>query len=170
MTNGRWFSRHGIAALMLLAASLLAAPAVAGTTVSFSTRYEPGTIVIRTSERRLYYVLDDRRAVRYTVGVGKAGMQWSGRSRITGKYIMPDFVMPDDLRRRNTPAVIPAGSPEPPRGAAARTLHDDYAIHGTYNPGSIGRFVSHGCIRMHNRDVMDLFRRVSVGTPVVVTR
>lgn len=170
MTNGRWFSRYGIAAVALLAAFLFVPPAVAGTTVSFVGRYEPGTIVIKTGERRLYYILGDDRAVRYSVGVGKAGMQWTGRSRVTGKYIRPDFVMPDDLRRKNTPAVIPAGSPKNPLGAAALTLHDDYAIHGTNNPGSIGRFVSHGCIRMYNSDVMDLFRRVSVGTPVVVKR
>lgn len=153
-----------------MAAFLLVTPAVAGKTVSFDGGYAPGTIVIKTNERRLYYVLGDERAVRYSVGVGKAGMQWTGRSRVTGKHIKPDFVMPDDLRRKSTPAVIPAGSPRNPLGAAALTLHADYAIHGTNNPGSIGRFVSHGCIRMHNRDVMDLYRRVSIGTPVIVTR
>jgi lipoprotein-anchoring transpeptidase ErfK/SrfK len=149
---------------------VLVSAAAAGTTVSFNSDYAPGTVVIKTNERRLYYILNDDRAVRYTVGVGKVGMQWTGRSRITGKYIKPDFVMPDDLRRKNTPAVIPAGSPSNPLGAAALTLHDDYAIHGTNRPSSVGRFVSHGCIRMHNRDVMDLYRRVSVGTPVIVTR
>jgi len=160
-----------LAAVTYLFTTLLLAPAaLAGTTVPFDDEIAPGTILIKTSERRLYYVLDDGRAVRYSVGVGKAGMQWSGRSSITGKFIKPDFVMPDDLRRKNTPAVVPAGSPRNPLGAAALTLHADYAIHGTNRPGSVGSFVSHGCIRMHNREVMDLYRRVSVGTPVIVTR
>ncbi len=155
-----------------IAASLFATPALAGTTVSFRGDYAPGTIVIKTNERRLYYVLDERRAVRYIVGVGKAGMQWSGNSRVTGKYIRPDWEPPPDIRRANPklPPVIRAGSPGNPLGAAAITLHDDYAIHGTNQPSSIGRFVSHGCIRMHNSDVMDLYRRVSVGAPVIVTR
>ena len=170
MTLSRRLGRSAIAAMACIAAVLLATPAAAGKTVSFGGAYAPGTIVIKTNERRLYYVIDDKRAVRYSVGVGKAGMQWTGRSRVTGKYIKPDFVMPDDLRRKNTPSVIPAGSPRNPLGAAALTLHADYAIHGTNNPGSVGRFVSHGCIRMHNSDVMDLYRRVSVGTPVIVTR
>jgi len=133
----------------------------------------PGTIVIRTSERRLYYVTGEGRAVRYPVGVGKAGMQWSGRSSISGKYIEPNWEPPADIKRANPrlPDRIPGGSPRNPMGAAALTLGaGDYAIHGTNNPGSVGRFVSHGCIRMYNRDVMDLFRRVSVGTPVIVTR
>jgi lipoprotein-anchoring transpeptidase ErfK/SrfK len=160
-----------LAAATYLFTTLLIAPAaLAGTIVPFDDKVAPGTILIKTSERRLYLVLDDERAVRYSVGVGKAGMQWSGRSSITGKFIKPDFVMPNDLRRKNTPAVIPAGSPRNPLGAAALTLHEDYAIHGTNQPGSVGGFVSHGCIRMHNRDVMDLYRRVSVGTPVIVTR
>jgi lipoprotein-anchoring transpeptidase ErfK/SrfK len=160
-----------LAAVTYFITTLLFAPAaLAGTTVPFDDEAAPGTILIKTGERRLYYVLDDERAVRYSVGVGKAGMRWTGRSSITGKFIKPDFVMPDDLRRKNTPAVIPAGSPRNPLGAAALTLHADYAIHGTNRPGSVGGFVSHGCFRMHNRDVMDLYRRVSVGTPVIVTR
>ena len=170
MTLRRRLGRSVIAAMACIAAVLLATPAAAGTTVSFGGAYAPGTIVIKTSERRVRHRAHSRVAVRYSVGVGKAGMQWTGRSRVTGKYIKPDFVMPDDLRRKNTPSVIPAGSPRNPLGAAALTLHADYAIHGTNNPGSVGRFVSHGCIRMHNSDVMDLYRRVSVGTPVIVTR
>ncbi len=157
------------AGVIALAFSLIPDAAQAREIVKFEG-HAPGTIVIRTSQRRLYYVLGGGRAVRYVVGVGKAGMQWTGRSAITGKYIRPDFEVPPDLRRRNSPAVIPAGSPRNPLGAAALTLHADYAIHGTNNPGSIGRFVSHGCIRMRNSDVMDLYRRVSVGTPVIVTR
>jgi lipoprotein-anchoring transpeptidase ErfK/SrfK len=157
--------------LIAVAIAFIPWPAEARQIVSFEG-HSPGTIVIRTSERRLYYVLEPGRAIRYSVGVGKAGMQWSGRSSITGKHIRPDWVPPDDIRRANPrlPRVVPAGSSGNPLGAAALTLHADYAIHGTNRPQSIGRFVSHGCIRMHNRDVLDLFKRVSIGTPVVVTR
>lgn len=147
-------------------------PAAAREVVRFQGA-APGTIVVRTSERRLYYVTGEGRALRYPVGVGKAGMQWSGRSSISGKYIQPNWEPPPDIKQANPrlPPVIPGGAPNNPMGAAALTLGDgDYAIHGTNNPGSVGRFVSHGCIRMYNSDVMDLFRRVSVGTPVIVTR
>jgi lipoprotein-anchoring transpeptidase ErfK/SrfK len=153
----------------LVVAVSQAPQAAARETVSYKS-FPPGSVVIETNQRRLYFVLSDGRAVRYRVGVGKAGMQWSGRSRITGKFIRPDWIPPEDIRRANPrlPEVIPGDSPSNPLGAAALTLHDDYAIHGTNRPDSIGRFVSHGCIRMHNSDVMDLFRRVSIGTPVIV--
>lgn len=147
-------------------------PAAAREIVRFDG-YTPGTVVVRTSERRLYYVMGDGRAVRYKVGVGKAGMRWSGHSRISGKYIRPDWAPPADIKRANPrlPDLIRGGSPRNPMGAAALTLGDGtYAIHGTNNPSSVGKFVSHGCIRMYNHEVLDLFRRVSVGTPVVVTR
>jgi lipoprotein-anchoring transpeptidase ErfK/SrfK len=107
------------------------------------------------------------------VGVGRAGKQWSGTSFIISKRIRPAWSPPAEIRRDrpSIPDVIPAGSPRNPMGAAALVLaHDEYAIHGTNNPGSIGGFVSYGCIRMHNHDIMDLFGRVSVGTPVIVTR
>jgi lipoprotein-anchoring transpeptidase ErfK/SrfK len=133
----------------------------------------PGTIIVRTSERRLYYVLADGRAIRYPVGVGRVGMQWSGHSRIQGIYIRPAWSPPSIVRRDNPhlPRVIAGGAPNNPMGAAALVLNGgEYAIHGTNRPSSIGRFVSYGCIRMYNRDVLDLANRVSVGTPVLVTR
>jgi lipoprotein-anchoring transpeptidase ErfK/SrfK len=132
-----------------------------------------GTIVVRTGERQLYYVLGDGRAIRYRVAVGRAGMQWFGYSAITGKHLRPAWSPPDIVRRDHPrlPAYIPGGAANNPMGAAALTLAGgDYAIHGTNAPGSIGRPVSYGCIRMHNRDILDLYRRVEVGTPVVVTR
>ena len=92
---------------------------------------------------------------------------------IAGKYIQPDWSPPADIRRDKPglPRVIPGGSPQNPMGAAALTLSGgDYAIHGTNSPGSIGGFVSYGCIRMYNQDIADLYARVSVGTPVIVTR
>ena len=136
--------------------------------------YSAGTIVIKTSERRLYYVVSDGNAIRYPVGVGRRGMAWSGTASIDGKYISPGWSAPASIRRdyAREPAVIPGGSPRNPMGAAAMTLSGggEYAIHGTNAPGSVGGFVSHGCIRMYNPDIMDLYERVSYGTTVVVLR
>jgi len=135
--------------------------------------YSAGTIVVRTSERRLYYVMGDGRAMRYPVGVGKAGKAWAGTARIDGKYIAPAWSPPADVKRDkpSLPDVIPGGSPRNPMGAAAMTLSGgQYAIHGTNVPSSIGGFVSYGCIRMYNQDILDLFGRASLGTQVVVTR
>ena len=138
------------------------------------TSYPAGTVVVKTRERRLYYVLGGGKAIRYPVGVGRAGMAWSGTASIDGKYIRPAWSPPDMIKRENprVPNVIPSGSPANPMGEAAMTLSGggQYAIHGTNNPRSIGRFGSHGCIRMYNSDIMDLYNRVSLGTPVVVLR
>ncbi len=136
--------------------------------------FSAGMIVVKTRERRLYYVIGDGKAIRYPVGVGRAGMAWSGTASIDGKYIKPAWSPPDMIRRENprVPNVIPSGSASNPMGAAAMTLSGggQYAIHGTNNPGSIGGFVSHGCIRMYNSDILDLYDRVSLGTTVVVLR
>jgi lipoprotein-anchoring transpeptidase ErfK/SrfK len=164
---------------LLLAASLSALAAVSWTPPAAIAREvvaatgTPGTIIVRTQERRLYYFLGNGRAIRYPVGVGRAGMQWSGRARIRGMYIQPAWMPPAAVRRDNPnlPEFIPGGASNNPMGAAALTLDGgEYAIHGTNRPGSIGHFVSYGCIRMHNRDIMDLFNRVHVGTTVLVTQ
>ena len=139
--------------------------------VGISGDYAPGTIVVKTHERRLYLVLETGRAMRYPVGVGKAGKQWSGTTRIDGKYLNPAWSPPSEVKRDkpNMPDVIPGGSPRNPMGVAAMTLAGgEYAIHGTNAPGSVGGFVSYGCIRMHNAHIMDLFNRVHMGTRVVV--
>ncbi len=157
-------------ALFALASALPAGQASAREVVPFNG-YSPGTIVVNTSQRRLYYVVDDGRAVRYAVGVGKPGKQWSGAAYIDGKYRYPAWSPPAVVRRDNPslPSVIPGGSPGNPMGVAALTLSGgEYAIHGTNKPGSIGGFVSYGCIRMHNSDITDLFQRVTVGTQVIV--
>jgi lipoprotein-anchoring transpeptidase ErfK/SrfK len=140
--------------------------------VDFHGDYSPGTIVVKTNERRLYLVVDESRAVRYPVGVGRAGRQWAGVTRIDGKYRNPAWSPPSEVRRDkpSMPDVIPGGSPRNPMGVAALTLEGGaYAIHGTNVPGSIGGFVSYGCIRMLNEDITDLYRRVSIGTRVVVS-
>jgi lipoprotein-anchoring transpeptidase ErfK/SrfK len=145
--------------------------ASAAETVRFKGGFSPGTIVIKTSERRLYYVLGDGTAVRYPVGVGRAGQTWKGDAVITGKYIKPGWRPPEVIKRAqpNLPDLIPGGSPENPMGAAALTLSEgEYAIHGTNRPSSIGGFVSYGCIRMYNQDILDLYDRVGFGTHVVV--
>jgi lipoprotein-anchoring transpeptidase ErfK/SrfK len=135
--------------------------------------YAPGTVVVRTGERRLYYVLEDGRALRYMVGVGKGGMKWTGKSFINSKRFRPPWSPPQMMVDENPslPAVIPSGSPANPMGDAALLIAGgEYAIHGTNRRETIGHFVSHGCIRMFNEDVMDLYHRVSLGTPVVVER
>ena len=141
--------------------------------VDTNGEYAPGTIVVKTHERRLYLILDSGHAMRYPVGVGKAGKQWAGTTRIEGKYLHPAWSPPSEVKRDkpNMPDVIPGGSPRNPMGAAALTLAGgEYAIHGTNMPGSVGGFVSYGCIRMYNADVLDLYGRVGFGTTVVVTR
>lgn len=165
-----------LAALALAATATFTAAAPAAATsanVAFLGDAASGTIVVRTSERRLYLVLGDGRALRYVVGVGRAGLQWAGASYIDGKYLRPNWAPPDAVKRAqpNLPDVIPSGAPGNPMGVAAMTIAGgEYAIHGTNAPDSIGGFVSYGCIRMFNTDIADLYSRVRVGTPVVVTR
>ncbi len=173
MTSGLRRAARFIA--IVLAVTLPAAvPAYAAThdVVSFAG-FAPGTIVIKTHERRLYYVLDNGRALRFPVGVGKAGMTWTGNARVEGKFVRPAWAPPDSIRAENPrlPEVVPGGSPHNPMGAAALTLRGgEYAIHGTNHPELIGGFVSHGCIRMYNADIRALYALVGVGTPVVVER
>ncbi|KMO37825.1 ErfK/YbiS/YcfS/YnhG family protein [Methylobacterium tarhaniae] len=165
--------QSGWAAAMVVAAAMAAGPAASRELVAFDAAAEPGTVVVRTAERRLYFVNGDGTAIRYPVAVGKAGKQWTGYARVDGKYLRPAWSPPDEVRRDNPrlPDVIAGGSPSNPMGAAALTLdRGEYAIHGTNRPGSIGTFASYGCIRMYNQDVADLYGRVQVGATVVVTR
>jgi lipoprotein-anchoring transpeptidase ErfK/SrfK len=163
--------RAAIFLAIVLGFALLAAAAsraATGDVVRFEG-YAPGTIVVKTKERRLYYVLRGGRALRFPVGVGRAGMQWAGATRVAGKFVAPAWRAPRAINHGVLGPVIPSGSPHNPMGVAALTLRGtDYAIHGTNNPASIGRFVSHGCIRMYNRDISELYELVSVGTPVIV--
>jgi lipoprotein-anchoring transpeptidase ErfK/SrfK len=145
-----------------------------GVEVSVRDSYSPGTILIRTSERRLYYFTGSGEAIRYPIGVGRAGMRWAGTTYVDGKYIRPAWTAPASIRGdyHKLPYVVPGGSSGNPIGAPAMTLSGggEFAIHGTNAPGTIGGFVSHGCIRMYNEDIMDLYSRVNIGTRVVVTR
>jgi len=171
MSVYRWLGALS-AALCFTASLSTSQPAQARQLVAFSG-YPSGTIVVKTGQRRLYYVMGDGRAMVYPVGVGRAGKQWAGTAYIDGKHLSPAWSPPADVKRDNPrlPNVIPGGTPSNPMGAAAMTLSGgQYAIHGTNRPGSVGGFVSYGCIRMYNADVLDLYSRVSLGTSVVVTR
>jgi lipoprotein-anchoring transpeptidase ErfK/SrfK len=163
-----------IGAGALVTGALVTTPAQAASdVVALRNEYSPGTIVVRTNERRLYLILDADHAMRYPVGVGKAGKQWAGTTQIDGKYRNPAWSPPADVKHDipSMPDVIPGGAPNNPMGVAAMTLAGgEYAIHGTNRPNSVGGFVSYGCIRMYNADITDLYQRVSVGTTVVVSR
>mgnify|MGYP003578307580 CR=1 FL=1 len=169
---GRLASRGTTALGFLLFACAAPFPADAKKEVSFKTSEYAGTIVIRNRERSLYFVLGGGKAFRYPVAVGKRAKQWLGSAYVKGKYVKPHWAPPEDVKRDkpNIPNFIPGGSPRNPMGPRAIVLdRDQYAIHGTNRPSSIGTFASYGCIRMRNPDVIDLFDRVSVGTKVVVT-
>jgi lipoprotein-anchoring transpeptidase ErfK/SrfK len=169
----RWLAAVSAVSCLAVVAGAPQSAWAHGDVVSFNGGYSAGTIVIKTNERRLYLVVDGEHAIRYPVGVGRAGKQWSGTSHIAGKYLKPAWSPPADVKRDkpSLPNLIPGGSPRNPMGVAAMTLSGgEYAIHGTNMPGSVGGFVSYGCIRMYNADITDLFGRVSVGSTVVVTR
>ncbi len=134
--------------------------------------YKSGTVVISTKERRLYYVLGGGQAIEYGVGVGRQGFTWSGTRAISRKREWPDWRPPAAMlkRRPDLPRYM-AGGMENPLGARALYLgSSEYRIHGSNEPDTIGAAVSSGCIRMTNRDVVDLYGRVKVGTKVVVLK
>src|SRR5438874_6399433 len=154
----RWLAA-ATAALALAPGTAMPQSVQAREIVGFSGNYSSGTIVVKTNERKLYLVLGNGKALRYPVGVGRIGKQWSGTAMISGKYLRPAWSPPTDVKRDKPwmPNLIPGGTPQNPMGAAAMTLSaGQYAIHGTNSPGSIGGFVSYGCIRMYNADVLDL--------------
>jgi lipoprotein-anchoring transpeptidase ErfK/SrfK len=143
--------------------------------VSFSPHVAPGTVVISASQRRLFYVVDTGVAISYPVAVPKRGKEWSGATSIEGKYVNPDWVPPAVVKADHPelPNFIRGGSPRNPMGVRALTLSSgEVAIHGTTQRmrASIGTAASYGCIRMLNEDVSDLYDRVSVGSPVMMTR
>jgi lipoprotein-anchoring transpeptidase ErfK/SrfK len=153
-------------------ASFAPGGAFARETVAFPMGFRPGTIVIRKSERRLYFVKGDGVAIRYPVAIGKAGKAWEGETYVQGKYVRPAWSAPDEVRadHPNLTGTIPGGSPRNPMGARALTLGlSEVAIHGTAQSmrRSIGAAASYGCIRMLDEDIIDLYDRVQVGTPVI---
>lgn len=149
----------------------------ARTEVADTTGERPGTIVVETSKRYLYLVKDNGRAVRYGIGVGRDGFRWSGRAVVGRKASWPTWtptpaMMERQPETRRYAGGMPGGLGNP-LGARALYIYQDgrdtlYRLHGTNEVWSIGGAVSSGCVRMLNQDVMDLYRRCPVGTPIVV--
>lgn len=139
-------------------------------TVDFATREAPGTIVVDTEHTHLYLVLGGGKALRYGIGVGREGFTWAGREKVTKMAEWPDWFPPPEMIERQPylPRFV-AGGTGNPLGARAMYLGKTvYRIHGTNQPGTIGKFVSSGCIRLTNEDVEDLYSHVKLGAPVVV--
>lgn len=161
----------GVALASALAFGALAATGVeARELVSFDGAWSAGTIVVKTSERKLYYVVGDGRAVRYPIAVGRPGKEWSGQTVIGRMEVNPVWGPPAEVKRDkpSLPDLVPPG-PHNPLGPRAMLLRGtEYAIHGTNRRDSIGTRASYGCIRMYNEDVVELYDRVTIGTPVVV--
>ncbi|KQP56287.1 hypothetical protein ASG40_15460 [Methylobacterium sp. Leaf399] len=155
-----------------LAAAVPQMSAIQRETVAYNGPYGAGTIVVSTTERRLYYVMGNGQALRYGVGVGRPGFTWGGVQSITMKREWPDWRPPAQmLRRRPDLPRFMKGGLENPLGARAMYLGNSiYRIHGSNEPETIGGAVSSGCIRMTNDDVADLYTRTKVGTKVVVLR
>lgn len=142
--------------------------------VADPTGKNAGAVTIDTKNRFLYLSLGDGRAMRYTVGVGRAGFEWSGQAQVGRKAEWPAWTPPPAMlkRRPDLPKHM-AGGIDNPLGARAMYLHAGgrdtmYRIHGTNEPDTIGQAVSSGCIRMLNADVIDLFNLIKVGAPVQV--
>jgi lipoprotein-anchoring transpeptidase ErfK/SrfK len=138
--------------------------------VYFRSTEAPGTIIVQTSERFLYVVQGNDRALRYGIGVGRDGFQWRGLLKIARKQEWPDWRPPPEMIERQPylPRFM-AGGPGNPLGARAMYLGATvYRIHGTNMPETIGTAVSSGCFRLVNPDVIDLYNRVPVGTKVIV--
>ncbi len=139
-------------------------------TVDYATKLKPGTIVVETAERRLYFVLPDGKALKYGIGVGRDGFRWQGQHKISRKAEWPGWTPPAEMRKRvpDLPAYMPGG-PDNPLGARALYIGSTlYRLHGTSEPWTIGQAVSSGCIRLTNEDIIDLYDRVNVGALVVV--
>ena len=147
-------------------------------TISISTKLEPGTIVIHTDKKFLYYVVSRNRAVRYGVGVGREGFTWKGNATIKRKAEWPSWTPPAEMRARERKKgiILPVtqkGGINNPLGARALYLYQGnrdtlYRIHGTNQPWSIGLNLSSGCIRLLNKDVEHLYKQVKIGSKVVV--
>ena len=142
--------------------------------VDYMRKEQPGTILVDTNARYLYYVLPDGKAVRYGVTVGEEALAWSGVATVGRMSEWPDWIPTAEIQARLGPYPKRiAGGPENPLGARAIYLYQGnkdtlYRIHGTNQPEYIGQAISSGCIRMTNEDVIDLYKRVRLGTPVVV--
>ncbi|MBT9368558.1 L,D-transpeptidase [Rhizobium sp. CSW-27] len=153
-------------------------PELRRTEVAYETTHKPGTVVVDTPARRLYYVLENGRAMRYGVGVGRTGLAFRGNAYVGRKAEWPSWTPTANMIRREPEknrkyAAGMPGGPNNPLGARAMYLYrggndTHFRIHGTNQPESIGHAMSSGCVRMMNHDVIDLYARVKVGDRVVV--
>jgi lipoprotein-anchoring transpeptidase ErfK/SrfK len=146
--------------------------AISRTTVSYPGNHAPGTIIVNTTERRLYLVQGGGQALRYGIGVGRVGFTWAGTTSVVAKKEWPDWTPPSQMlkRRPDLPRFM-KGGPDNPLGARAMYLGSSlYRIHGSNEPETIGQAVSSGCFRLLNDDVIDLYGRVRVGAKVIVMR
>ena len=146
------------------------APSAARPSESSSEEYSIGRIIIKTTERKLLFVKGGKGAIEYKIAVGRQGREWTGSTSISRKVLNPAWAPPPKIRKDNPrlPALVKAG-PNNPLGVAVLVLGDGtYGIHGTNRPETIGTFASYGCFRMYNKDILDLFSRVSIGTSVTV--
>ena len=140
--------------------------------VAFSPQYKPGQIIVSFADRRLYLITHQGQAISYPVAVPANEARWQGSTIVSEKRRNPTWTPTAEMRAKNPrlPAFVPGGHPLNPLGKLAMYLGSSaYRIHGTDAPWTIGQAVSHGCIRMYNEDVADLFPRVPVGTHVTVT-
>ena len=142
--------------------------------VSLITSLEPGTILVKTAERKLYFIEPNRRAISWSVAVGRQGYSWRGTNSVSRKAEWPDWRPPPEMLQREAASghIIPdfvKGGPGNPLGSRALYLGDSaYRIHGTDKPWSIGQASSSGCIRMMNADIEELYQLTKIGTRVVV--
>ncbi len=141
--------------------------------VDYHRKEEPGTIVVDSDARYLYYVLPGGKAIRYGVTVGEEAMAWSGVAKVGRMTEWPSWTPTDGEKKRLDVPDFVAPGPQNPMGARAMYLFEGskdtlYRIHGTNQPEYIGQAISSGCIRMTNEDVIDLYKRVKEGTVVVV--
>jgi lipoprotein-anchoring transpeptidase ErfK/SrfK len=140
--------------------------------VDYPSAHPAGTIIVNTSQRRLYYLLGGGRAIRYGIAVGMEGYGWLGVSTVAAKREWPDWTPTPDILRRfpNLPRHM-VGGRDNPLGARALYLGDTlYRIHGTNEPWKLGGNVSSGCIRLSNDDIIDLYNRAGVGATVIVQK
>ena len=140
--------------------------------VPFSRNYETGTIVVSFADRRLYLVQKPGQAYSYLIGTPVLEEKWQGVLNVSDKRVDPRWVPTPDMRRKDPslPLEVAGGDPRNPLGRRALYLGDTlYRIHGTDAPWTVGQEISNGCVRLYNRDILDLYNRVPMGTKVVVT-
>lgn len=134
--------------------------------------YPAGTVVVSFGDRRLYYLLGRGEAISYPIAIPKPEARWAGMSYVSNKTVNPQWTPTEEMRRENPklPAFMPGGHPRNPLGVRALYIGTTmYRIHGTDAPWLIGEEVSHGCVRLLNEDIIDLYERVKVGAKIVIT-